>query len=57
MRKMEIEYTLERQGKDWTVLDGKPMGGGGSPSDAGQAPTGGPDTSGSPLPQGHPPAN
>lgn len=55
--RMEIEYTLQRQGNDWTVLDGKPMGGGGSPSDAGQAPTGGPDTSGSPLPQGHPPAN
>ena len=25
---MEIEYTLERQGGEWAVLDGRPMGGG-----------------------------
>jgi hypothetical protein len=33
--RMEIEYTLERQGKDWTVLNSQPMGGG---SSAGQGP-------------------
>jgi hypothetical protein len=26
--RMEIEYTLERQGKEWAVLDSQPMGGG-----------------------------
>ena len=36
--KMEIEYTLERQGKEWAVLNSQPMGGGMSQPDAGQAP-------------------
>jgi len=53
--RMEIEYTLERQGKDWAVLKGTPVGGGtsqpggqGSPSD--------PDAGGGSLPPGHPPS-
>ena len=36
--KMEIEYTLERRGNEWAVLNSQPMGGGMSPPDAGQAP-------------------
>ena len=36
--KMEIEYTLERRGNEWAVLNSQPMGGGMSPPDADQAP-------------------
>jgi hypothetical protein len=45
--RMEIEYTLERQGKDWAVLDGQPMVGGSSAPGAGQEPPSGPDAGGS----------
>jgi hypothetical protein len=55
--RMEIEYTLERQGKDWAVLNSQPMGGGSSSSDGRQAPSGAPDAGGGSLPQGRPPTN
>ena len=51
--RMEIEYTLQRQGKDWEVLDSQPMGGGSS----NPGPQNAPDEGGSALPPGHPPAN
>jgi len=50
---MEIEYTLQRQGDGWEVLDGQPMGGG--TSDPG--PPNAPDGGGSSLPPGHPQPN
>jgi hypothetical protein len=50
--RMEIEYTLERQGKDWAVLGSQPMGGG-----MGQAPHKSLDAGGNSSPQGHPPTN
>jgi hypothetical protein len=55
--KMEIEYTLERQGKEWTVLSSQPMGMDNSHSGMGQAPSGTPDSGGGHVPQGHPPVN
>ena len=55
--KMEIEYALERRGKDWAVLSNQPMGMDSSHSGMGQAPAGAPDSGGGPLPQGHPPVN
>lgn len=53
--RMEIEYTLQRQGAEWTVLDGQPMGGGTSRPGAGDAPNA-PDAGGAP-PAGHPSVN
>jgi hypothetical protein len=52
--RMEIEYTLDRQGKDWTIVSSQPMGGGGSPPDGGQMPPRAPDSGGGEPPQGHP---
>jgi hypothetical protein len=40
--KMEIEYTLERRGNEWAVLNSQPMGGGMSQPDAGQVPANSP---------------
>ena len=54
--RMEIEYTLERQGKQWTVLKSEPAGGGSS-QPGGQAPSNAPDIGGGSLPPGHPPSN
>jgi hypothetical protein len=51
--RMEIEYTLQRQGKEWEVLDGEPMGGGSSDPGSPNAPNAG----GSQLPPGHPQSN
>jgi hypothetical protein len=55
--RMEIEYALERQGKEWTVLSSQPMGMDNAHSGVGQPPAGGPDSGGGRLPPGHPPAN
>lgn len=55
--KMEIEYALERQGKEWAVLNSQPMGMDNSHSGMGQPPVGAPDSGGGHLPQGHPPVN
>ena len=55
--RMEIEYTLERQGKEWGVLKSQPMGMDNAHQGAGQMPSGSPDSGGQQLPQGHPPAN
>jgi hypothetical protein len=44
--RMEIEYTLERQGKEWTVLNGQPMGGGSSAPEGGQVPPNGTNAGG-----------
>lgn len=55
--KMEIEYALERRGKDWAVLSSQPMGMDNSHSGTGQPPAGAPDSGGGHLPQGHPPVN
>jgi hypothetical protein len=55
--KMEIEYALERQGKEWTVLSSQPMGMDNSHSGMGQPPAGTPDSGGGQIPQGHPPVN
>lgn len=54
---MEIQYTLERRGGEWTVLDGQPMGGGTSLPDAGQSPPNAPDDGHGSTPPGHPPVN
>jgi len=55
---MNIEYALQRQGKDWTVLSSQPMGMGdphsGMPQ---QPPTSGPYYGQGQPPQGHPPVN
>jgi len=50
---MEIQYTLERQGGEWAVLDSQPMGGGASLPDGGPPPSA-PEGGGSALPPGHP---
>jgi hypothetical protein len=52
---MDIEYTLERKGKDWVVLSSQPVGMGNAHSGTGQAPESTPASG--PLPQGHPPVN
>jgi hypothetical protein len=54
--RMEIEYTLERQGKMWAVLKSAPIGGGSSQPGA-QGPPNAPDTGGGSLLSGHPPSN
>ncbi len=53
--RMEIEYALERQGKDWTVLSGHPMGMDNPHSGADQPSS--PANGGGQLPAGHPPTN
>src|ERR1700676_3491805 len=55
--RMEIEYALQRQGKDWTVLSSQPMGMGGTHSGMEHPPSGAPDSGNGQLPQGHPPTN
>jgi hypothetical protein len=55
--RMEIEYSLERKGKEWAVTNSQPMGGGSSHPDGGQAPQGAPDSGSGSLPQGHPSTN
>lgn len=55
--RMEIEYSLERQGNDWTVLNSQPMGMGDAHSGMEHMLPGGPDSGNGQLPQGHPPAN
>jgi len=55
--RMEIEYALERQGKEWTVLSSQPMGMDNSHSGMGQPPADAPGSGGGQLPQGHPPVN
>ena len=52
---MDIEYTLERKGKDWVVLSSQPVGMGSAHSGAGTAPESAPESG--PPPQGHPPVN
>jgi hypothetical protein len=53
--RMEIEYTLDRQGKDWAVVNSKPVagsshtGGMGGPNDS--------DAGGGSPPAGHAPTN
>jgi hypothetical protein len=54
---MEIEYALERQGKEWTVLSSQPVGMGDPHSGTTQPPAGAPESGGGQLPPGHPPAN
>lgn len=55
--KMEIEYELQRQGKEWTVLSSQPKGMGGPQPGSGQMSPGMPGGGGNSLPQGHPPGN
>jgi hypothetical protein len=55
--RMEIEYSLERQGKEWAVLTSQPMGMDNAHSGMEQPPSGAPDSGGGHLPQGHPPVN
>lgn len=57
--RMEIVYTLQRQGKDWNVLSGQPVGMGDTHGGMPQSPAGGPDSGagGGQMPSGHPPAN
>jgi len=56
--KMDIEYALERQGNEWTVLNSQPMGIGGDPHSGMIHGSGGaPEPGGGQLPQGHPPVN
>jgi ABC-type transporter MlaC component len=54
--RMEIEYTMERQGGEWKVLNSQPMAG--QEAHPGmQASPGAPDSGGNSLPQGHPPVH
>ena len=55
--RMEIEYTLQRQGKEWTVLSSQPMGMDNAHSGMEQPHAGAPNSGGGQLPQGHPPVN
>lgn len=55
--RMEIEYTLERQGKEWTVSSSQPVGMGDLHSGGAQPFGGGTDSGSGQLPQGHPPSN
>jgi hypothetical protein len=55
--RMEIEYALERQGKQWAVLSSQPMGMGDAHPGAEQSPAETPASGGGQLPQGHSPAN
>lgn len=54
---MDIEYALERQGKDWAVTSSQPVGMGDVHSGADHPAAGGPDSKGGQLPQGHPAVN
>jgi hypothetical protein len=54
---MEIEYALERQGKEWTVLKGQPMGMDSVHPGMEKAPASGTNAGGGQLPQGHPAVN
>ena len=55
--RMDIEYALERQGKEWSVTSSQPVGMGDVHSGGDQPPAGTPNTGGGQLPQGHPPVN
>jgi hypothetical protein len=56
--KMDIEYALQRQGKDWTVLSSQPTGMGGDDHSGMVHGSGGaPESGGGQLPQRHPPVN
>src|SRR5579863_447566 len=55
--RMDIEYALERQGKEWAVTSSQPVGMGDAHSGADQPPAAGPDSKGGQLPQGHPAVN
>ncbi|HVA95749.1 MAG TPA: hypothetical protein VNI36_12705 [Candidatus Dormibacteraeota bacterium] len=52
---MDIEYTLARQGKDWAVLNSKPVGMNNIHGVPGQVPSAAPNSGGQQSPQGHPP--
>ena len=51
---MDIEYSLERRGKDWAVLSSRPLGMDDAHSGGETPRTGGPDSGGKQLPPGHP---
>jgi hypothetical protein len=53
---MEIEYTLERHGKEWTVLKSKAIGMQVTKPEGQDSPPA-PNTGGGSLPPGHPPSN
>jgi hypothetical protein len=53
--RMNIEYVLERKGKDWAVLSSQPVGMSDAHSGMGQPPAGTSDRES--MPQGHPPVN
>jgi hypothetical protein len=55
--KMDIDYALQRQGKDWTVLSSQPTGMGDPHSGMVHGSGGAPESEGGQLPQGHPPVN
>ena len=53
--RMEIEYTLDRQGKDWAVVKSAPVAG--SSHTEGLGGPNGPDAGGGAPPAGHAPTN
>jgi hypothetical protein len=55
--RMDIEYALERQGKEWSVQSSQPIGMGDVHSGTDQPPVGAPNSGAGQLPQGHPPVN
>jgi len=55
--RMEIEYALERQGKEWAVTSSQPVGMGDVHSGSDQQPAGPPNSGAGQLPQGHTPVN
>lgn len=55
--KMDIEYSLQRQGKDWSVMSSQPIGMGDPHSGMDSNSPGAQGSSGGQLPQGHPTVN
>ena len=55
--RMDVEYTLQRQGKDWSVVSSQAKGMGNVPPAEGQAPVGNSESGDKSGPPGHPPAN
>jgi hypothetical protein len=55
--RMDIEYALGRQGKEWVVTSSQPVGTGDVHSGADQQPAGVTDSKGGQPPQGHPAVN
>lgn len=52
---MQVEYALERQGAEWTIMNSQPAGGQSPHSGGMPPPPNSPNSGGNSMPQGHPP--